>query len=95
MRYETAGIIREVMGGNMDTGAGKAEHPLLWEHNGFLGQNQNINNMDMYVQYRIQYIRLFLKTLKSKQWSRWIKCAATWYFNYNDEKEILFQSQSR
>ena len=65
-RYETAGIIREVMGGNMDTGAGKAEHPLLWEHNGFLGQNQNINNMYMYVQYRIQYIRLFLKTLKSK-----------------------------
>ena len=48
MRYETAGIIREVMGGNMDTEAGRAEHPLLWEHNGFLGQNQNINNMYIY-----------------------------------------------
>ena len=48
MRYETAGIVREVMGGNMDTEAGKAEHPLLWEHNGFLGQNQNINNMYIY-----------------------------------------------
>ena len=46
--YETAGIIREVMGGNMDTEAGRAEHPLLWEHNGFLGQNQNINNMYIY-----------------------------------------------
>ena len=61
-RYETAGIIREVMGGNMDTGAGKAEHPLLWEHNGFLGQNQNINNMDIY-NTEYQYIKYYQKII--------------------------------
>ena len=35
MKTSTWGIIREVMVGNRDTGAGKAEHPL-WEYNGSL-----------------------------------------------------------